>query len=121
MQTVDAISREPKEALTKIGEKYNIDLKIGRITYSNNGLFSTRVEGKTDNMKRSLLKAKVGDDVLEKIFPFKGMNFRVTNINTQKRKYPITATNVNNPNDIRNFTLSGVKHALDIAAGKFGG
>ncbi len=118
---LDVIAREMSLALAEIGKRHGVDIKHGRITYSNAGTFSTRVEGKTDAAKRTLLTMAVGSDVLHKTFAHKGANYTVVNIDNKKRKYPIVAEKVGDPTKRLLFPLAYVKRQLDTAAGKFGG
>jgi hypothetical protein len=98
----DMLRKDIDDALAKIGEKYNIDAKIGAIRYDASG-FRTTIEAtiKTVNGKSGaqveyeLYARKFGIDAstFGKIFTSNGEKYEIVGIDRNARKYPVLGKN----------------------------
>ena len=94
---------EIAEALKEVSEKFNIDIKLGHITYSATN-FSTRlsVATKSDDgvaltkeamaFERNSKWDGIKAEALGETFRFRGEVYTIAGWNTRARKYPVQAT-----------------------------
>lgn len=113
---LDLIINDINAALAPVAKRYGLrDLKLGRVSYSN-AEFRTSINAKiadedSEVAKNRMLTLSKSIGYLENImgremFAQNGDKYRVIDINTKKRKYPIVAENVSDPSKLMLFSTS---------------
>lgn len=107
------LRKEINEALNLIGEKHNISLNIGNMTYTSSSFTSkltceiNDAENLDDKAKSNLSVFGLSDS-FNKIIIFRNIEYKIINANNSKRKYPIECIRLNDNTKIM-FTLELVK------------
>lgn len=111
--TATLMTRDVKEALTLIADKYGMALEYGRSTYTTDSSKGSWVfkeqtaSGEPVDFQEKALRVGIDTGAFGKIFVGSHDNklYMITGINTRARKYPVTAKNL--------VTLKGYKFTAE--------